>query len=862
MYQDQFEDGGVYNIPRIFEGFTYCTQTEAERAACERRATLDRAVQVAGYDQQTFETILKQAAARVREILQKRKEGEGQRSCPGHCGNGSPSCHDEREREEEEPEKNVCRFPFSHVVQYGDLFTSMETLIQLGAHSLLFVLSVVPFLSPLSKPRGAEREERKGTGDGFDFYPFSATSPAHSQTLSFSSFPSYAFAAGSPLATALKWRRAGRAVTLCFDADETCSPVEGGRERARESPWRYTASFRLSLAPGTDRSDAIIIYSHHSSCQLSPARDSPTQSAPLPEFVVRGPYSVDISWLFELALVGEGSGGGFRIDTSKRECRTPRRNSEVSAMISNIRALIDFLQLVRTYIASVLVPEQQARSYREVYARLWAVEKKERLRVWSPVLPVCCEDVIAASLLSEYQSSLLHSLSTLLLSHRCVVKDFPAQQCLLLGASDLALHLLANCLVDVSLRLLHGVDSVEQYMYKVLEDQIGLTDISPAMFDEFMLRYIRHHHGNAPWSLPSPFSLLLRNVSGGKQGQLTIGLKSGATLSPVHSSSSSFFSPAGPQYPQCLVRLQDGSSIPLSAYVRMHGIVPHTMSSTLEQRLTLSASSHHFSSYILLIGTAEGASNVNSFILRIRHALVVSAGEQVSLPLCVSTIPSAGEFAEAVKSLSPAQEQFCTALRHHQLSESVFCIAIVPLDANLERAMNLEAGSLMKDIPLQKQLTKLLFCYHVPGDMLHCDPRLGERPTREQRLLKVRENAERVMKVIEGERARHPEPKKTKKKRDKDGIDKYGGDRFLLRTEKVFQTQDKIYRVCELATGGELFYHLSRQKYFPEATARFYASEVLLALGYLHEHGILLGILKPENILLSAEGHVLLTGTS
>ena len=56
--------------------------------------------------------------------------------------------------------------------------------------------------------------------------------------------------------------------------------------------------------------------------------------------------------------------------------------------------------------------------------------------------------------------------------------------------------------------------------------------------------------------------------------------------------------------------------------------------------------------------------------------------------------------------------------------------------------------------------------------------------------------------------------------------------------------------------GGELFMHLRQVTRFPEERARFYAIQVAMALGHLHSKNIIYRDLKPENLLLDAEGFV------
>uniref|UniRef100_H2TDP8 Serum/glucocorticoid regulated kinase family member 3 n=1 Tax=Takifugu rubripes TaxID=31033 RepID=H2TDP8_TAKRU len=82
---------------------------------------------------------------------------------------------------------------------------------------------------------------------------------------------------------------------------------------------------------------------------------------------------------------------------------------------------------------------------------------------------------------------------------------------------------------------------------------------------------------------------------------------------------------------------------------------------------------------------------------------------------------------------------------------------------------------------------------------------------------------------------------------------------FLVGLHYSFQTTDKLYFVLDFINGGELFFHLQKERTFPEPRAKFYIAEMASALGYLHSLNIVYRDLKPENILLDHEGHIVLT---
>lgn len=84
---------------------------------------------------------------------------------------------------------------------------------------------------------------------------------------------------------------------------------------------------------------------------------------------------------------------------------------------------------------------------------------------------------------------------------------------------------------------------------------------------------------------------------------------------------------------------------------------------------------------------------------------------------------------------------------------------------------------------------------------------------------------------------------------------------FLPTLYTHFETDKFSCLVMEFCPGGDLHTLRQRQpgKHFTEQAVKFYVAEVLLSLEYLHMLGIVYRDLKPENVLVREDGHIMLS---
>ena len=75
----------------------------------------------------------------------------------------------------------------------------------------------------------------------------------------------------------------------------------------------------------------------------------------------------------------------------------------------------------------------------------------------------------------------------------------------------------------------------------------------------------------------------------------------------------------------------------------------------------------------------------------------------------------------------------------------------------------------------------------------------------------------------------------------------------------AFQDFYNLYLVMDLLTGGDLRYHIAHRRTFSESETKFFISNMILALEYIHSKNIIHRDIKPENLVLESNGYLRVT---
>ncbi|XP_028968966.1 3-phosphoinositide-dependent protein kinase 1 [Galendromus occidentalis] len=82
---------------------------------------------------------------------------------------------------------------------------------------------------------------------------------------------------------------------------------------------------------------------------------------------------------------------------------------------------------------------------------------------------------------------------------------------------------------------------------------------------------------------------------------------------------------------------------------------------------------------------------------------------------------------------------------------------------------------------------------------------------------------------------------------------------LVVQLKCSFQDEDRLYFVITYAKNGDLLKYIHKVGNFNMDCTRFYSGEIMCALKYLHQAGVVHRDLKPENILMTDKMHIMLT---
>ena len=84
------------------------------------------------------------------------------------------------------------------------------------------------------------------------------------------------------------------------------------------------------------------------------------------------------------------------------------------------------------------------------------------------------------------------------------------------------------------------------------------------------------------------------------------------------------------------------------------------------------------------------------------------------------------------------------------------------------------------------------------------------------------------------------------------------GDRhpFLSHLEYFFQTEVRLYFIMPFIKGGDLYRLLKIKKRLAENAVRFFITQIVLAVGKLHDLNIMHRDMKLENIMIEENGYL------
>ncbi|KAL7527272.1 hypothetical protein ACHAXR_001872, partial [Thalassiosira sp. AJA248-18] len=316
-----------------------------------------------------------------------------------------------------------------------------------------------------------------------------------------------------------------------------------------------------------------------------------------------------------------------------------------------------------------------------------------------------------------------------------IEKSWPANDSdNILSSAEATLSLISSHLINLSFQYTNSMSYIESMMEKQLVAAIGKR-LTPKDLDKF----VKFHNAKLLRPIPQPFSHAIRRPEHYPVGLLSIESEDGESEC-IHSHSREVNPTANLKIP-----LSAATVLELTGQQYLHGYMNHRFGAS-HKRHQLVARARQFSAFVLVIGNM-----VDGTTLDPKDAIIVQNKDELLIPLLLDELPTAKEFKDAVKSLSPEQQRFARAYRKMQLASSVFGICVIQIKPQLEALLGLPPDALDKEMKLTQDLMELFIEYQVPSDLLSYNG-FSEDVATEDKISNVRDNVKSVMDVVTAEK--------------------------------------------------------------------------------------------------------------
>ena len=522
------------------------------------------------------------------------------------------------------------------------------------------------------------------------------------------------------------------------------------KSTVQEFHWNFTAPYRLvlrigdievQLASREDMTTTMIVLG--SPYHKSERRPPP----PFPSKAIH--YEVSLTWLVQNIALQDGKPTSkFSVDRAQKSCKTPRRNEEVGAAWKFGLLLNKFAQDVENAFRGVeygllKIVHEQSES-----ACITDTLRSQQNAIFDPIIPLFENNTVLPQ--SDYNLFLTEHATTLDTFIAFDSKHSLFASSFLSKKEGVVLTILMQ-LSQIFQSWFESIQYVEDMLYNQMVKAIGMQ-LTAKDFDEFISFYSKGLFAEAYG--PGVFSYAIRQTNHYPDGMLSI--ESADTRMPIHTIVRRIKAEASPSL---TIPVDAATSVEIRGDCFVHGWIQHRWGGFSDHlyRQQLVARAHQFSSFIVVLGVMGPT---NTFIPK--SAIILQNKDEVLIPLLSKVMPSAKEFTDSIKSLSPEQRAFAETYRRFQLESSVFGVCVIQIKPQLEKLLNLPDGALTKEIELTRDLMSLFVDYHIPSDLLSYDG-----PTTAgilERVWKVQAYVKAVMDVMDATKAKQLESERQKAK--------------------------------------------------------------------------------------------------